>query len=230
MKALALLAPLALGLSLALPASADVPSSVGVDAGRAMKRTSPEPPIIPSEAPVKVADDGTVHANAPPRAAGRLPIFGLAADAGLPDGANLSLVVRPFSWLRVQGGMGNNGANYGWRAGATLLPFGTGPVVVAEYGRYRAGNVNAIASRLIGTGFQSDPLFDRVGYHYLNLHFGINFGYQHLVFFVQSGLSMVRGQTYDADQLVGTHVTVHSSPNIRATGVGGKLGFIAYVW
>src|SRR5438105_2350281 len=57
----------------------------------------------------------------------RLPLVGVMMDAGAPDGANASLVFRPLSWLRAHGGGGYNMISKGIRAGATLLPFGSGP-------------------------------------------------------------------------------------------------------
>jgi hypothetical protein len=46
-----------------------------------------------------------VGATVAPKA---LPRFGVMADAGVPDGANASLVVRPFAWVRAHGGGGTN--------------------------------------------------------------------------------------------------------------------------
>lgn len=174
-------------------------------------------------------------ASEPPRPS-RLPVFGLGADVGLPDGANLSLVARPWSWLRAQASIGSNSISHGWRAGVALLPFGTGPAVVAEYGRYQEGNANALASKLLGS--RPSPLLERVGYDYVNLHLGLSFGYRRVVFFVQGGPSFVRGQIHNLDQVVrgstagtgSTEVAVHEEPSIKATAVSGKLGLIVYIW
>ncbi len=179
-----------------------------------------------------------VSEHQPARTGNRLPVLGFAFDVGLPDGMNLSLVGRPCPWSRIQMGVGSNGIGFGWRAGVTMLPFRQGPAAIVEYGHYYDGNANAVAGLLVGSGFHESPLFDHVGYDYVNLHLGLNFGYRRVVFFVQAGLSIVRGHIHDAGQAAsqatagssGTEVTVHSDPTIKATGFAGKLGLIAYVW
>lgn len=196
-------------------------------------------PAVTSSATTERMTDNNVHAAATPIAhPKRLPIFGVGLDVGVPDGANLSLVARPCPWARVHVAMGNNSISYGWRFGATLLPLRTGPAFVVEYGHYRDGNANPVAGKLIGSSFEPSPLFERVGYDYVNLHLGLNFGYRRFVFFVQGGLSILRGQIHNADQAIhdataglnNTDVSVHSDPTFKATGFAGKLGVIAYVW
>src|SRR3954471_19015778 len=95
----------------------------------------------------------------------RLPLVGVMMDAGLPDGANAALVFRPLSWLRAHGGGGYNMISKGVRAGATLLPFGSGPSVTLEGGHYFDGDANGLAQRFAGSAFSS-ALLDRVGYDY----------------------------------------------------------------
>ncbi len=73
-----------------------------------------------------------------------------------------------------------------------MLPFRDGPAAVIEYGHYNDRNANAIAGKPIGSSFQPGPLFERVGYDYVNLHLGLNFGYRRAVFFVQGGLQPQR--------------------------------------
>jgi hypothetical protein len=167
-----------------------------------------------------------------------LPIFGLGADVGLPDGANVSLVVRPRSWARFQAAVGSNGISRGYRAGISLVPLGHGPGLAAECGHYESGNANQVAVKLMGSDFQPNPLLERVSYDYLNLHLALNFGYEYVTFFVQAGLSMVRGRLHNtssyqlqANTLPGnTSVTVREDPVFQATGVAGKLGLLFYVW
>jgi hypothetical protein len=142
-------------------------------------------------------------------------------------------VARPWSWLRVQAGVGSNSISHGWRTGVALLPFGMGPALVAEYGRYQEGNANALAGKLLGS--RPSPLLERIGYDYVNLHLGLNLGYRRVVFFVQGGVSFVRGRIHNLDQVVrdataSTEVAVHGEPTIKATAISGKLGLIAYIW
>src|ERR1700690_2945931 len=77
----------------------------------------------------------------------RLPQLGVMADAGLPDGANASLVFRPLRWLRVHGGGGYNMVSAGVRGGATVVPFGMGPSATLEAGHYFDGNANGAVQR-----------------------------------------------------------------------------------
>jgi hypothetical protein len=199
-----------------------------------------DPPVLPKTAKVR----GTINAvstssatvAAPPF--GRLPVFGLGADVGLPDGGNVSLVVRPRAWARFSLAAGNNTISYGWRLGATWLPLRDGPALVVEYGRYKAGDANPLAGKVLGNGFEATPLLERVGYDYVNLHIGLNLGYRRAVFFVQGGLSVIHGKIYNAERLVSQQtagpgspeLTLHGAPAIRATAIAGKIGLLAFIW
>lgn len=197
----------------------------------------PPPPEPPAAQPGNEAETVNARATAPAKRA-RLPIFGLGLDVGLPDGANLSLVARPCPWARLHMAMGNNGISFGWRTGAAVLPFREGPALVVEYGRYGDGNANLLAGKLLGSGYRANPAFDHLSYDYLNLHLGLNFGIRRVVFFVQGGLSILRGELHDVNQaaqsatagLAGTEVTVHANPTVKLTGFAAKLGVIAYAW
>jgi hypothetical protein len=95
------------------------------------KQASPPTPIANPD--MASASQESVHARARvPGLPARLPILGLGIDVGVPDGANLSVVARPCRWSRVQFAVGNNGISYGWRLGATFLPFRDGPAAVIE--------------------------------------------------------------------------------------------------
>lgn len=188
----------------------------------------------PTPAPPMTAES---VANARPRAP-RLPVFGLGADVGVPDGANLSLVIRPLSWTRAQLGIGSNGVSCGFRVGLSLLPFRQGPGLVTEYGHYLDGNANALASKFGGSDFRQSPVLERVGYDYFNLHLGLNLGHKRLTFFVQGGLSLVRGHLNSSEPIAygtasgsGTiKVAVLEKPQFKSTGIAGKLGLIVYIW
>jgi hypothetical protein len=127
----------------------------------------------------------TVDATVAPKA---LPRFGVMADAGVPDGANASLVFRPLAWLRAHGGGGANTISKGVRAGVTLLPFGAGPSATLEAGHYFDGDANGLAQRFAGSTFSS-PLLERVGYDYANAHLGLDFGTRRVVFYLHGGMS-----------------------------------------
>jgi hypothetical protein len=172
----------------------------------------------------------------------RLPIFGLMADVGVPDGLIGSLAIRPWSWVRLSGGGGTNSISSGWRAGITFLPFAAGPSASFEYGRYQDGNANPLAKKIIGGGFDGSPLLERVGYQYMNAHLGLDFGSRRVVFFVHGGLTVIRGRIHDVDAAIRqstasdtsvagtTEVAVPQEPTVKAMGVSVKLGLIVYIW
>ena len=184
----------------------------------------------------------TVTVPAAPPSPNRLPIFGLAADVGVPDGLIGSLVVRPFSWVRLSGGGGSNGISRGWRTGITLLPFAAGPSASFEYGSFRDGDANPLAVKVIGGGFDGSPLLERVGYDYMNAHLGLDFGSRRFVFFVHGGVTVVRGKVHNVDAAIRdatpqnpnatgtTEVVVRQDPTVKAVGSSVKLGLIVYIW
>jgi len=169
-----------------------------------------------------------------------LPLFGVMVDAGLPDGANASLVLRPFSWLRAHGGGGYNMISSGIRAGATLLPFGSGPSATIEAGHYFDGDANGLARRFAGATFQS-ALLERVGYDYANAHLGLDFGSRNVVFYIHGGMSYIRAQIHNFDSVVAstasdngangsTEISVKQDPTVKAWVPSAKLGLIVYLW
>jgi len=183
-----------------------------------------------------------VTVPAAPPSPNRLPIFGLMADVGVPDGLIGSLAIRPFSWVRVSGGGGTNGISRGWRTGITLLPFAAGPSASFEYGRYQNGDANPLAKKVIGGGFDGSPLLERVGYQYMNIHLGLDFGSRRAVFFIHGGLTVIRGHIHNVDAAISestshdpsvagtTEVVVPQEPTVKAVGSSVKLGLIVYIW
>ena len=63
----------------------------------------------------------------------------------MPDGAAVSVVYRPFRWLRTELGGSYNMISKGVRGGVTLMPFGMGPSATLEAGRYFDGDANGLA-------------------------------------------------------------------------------------
>lgn len=169
-----------------------------------------------------------------------LPLVGMMVDAGLPDGANASLVLRPFSWLRAHGGGGYNMISKGVRIGATLLPFGSGPSATLEAGHYFDGDANGLAQRFAGSSFAS-PLLERVGYDYANAHLGLDFGSRRVTFYIHGGMSYVRADVHNLDSVVAstasmnggngsTEISINKDPTVRAWFPSAKLGLIVYLW
>jgi len=166
------------------------------------------------------------------------PSLGVMLDAGLPDGATASLVYRPFSWLRAEGGTGYNLISKSVRGGVSLIPFGAGPSATLEAGRYFEGNANGIARTFAGSKFQDKAVLDRVGYDFANAHLGLDFGSRWVTFFIHGGMSYIRANVHNVnDQLSSsagtsssTTITFNSDPQVRILTPSIKLGFVFYVW
>ena len=169
-----------------------------------------------------------------------LPLLGVMVDAGLPDGANASMVFRPFSWLRAHGGGGTNMIGKGVRVGATVLPFGAGPSATIEAGHYFEGDANGLAQRFAGSTFSS-ALLERVGYDYANAHLGLDFGSRRVTFYIHGGMSYIRADVHNVDTVVAstasmsggdgsTEISINKDPTVRAWFPSAKLGLIVYLW
>src|SRR4051812_17568326 len=98
-------------------------------------------------------------APAPAAPAGSLPWLGLQIDAGVPDGAQASLVLRPWKALRFSVGGGYNLISKGVRGGVSLLPFGRGPSLTVEAGHFFEGDANATARKYMGAAYEDIPIF-----------------------------------------------------------------------
>jgi len=169
----------------------------------------------------------------------RLPLLGVVADVGAPDGLIASLAVRPLKWVRLSAGGGSNFVSAGWRAGVTLLPLVDGISASFEYGRYQVGNANTLASTF---GADSSPVLERVGYEYMNMQLGFDYAYHDWVFFLHAGATRLRGQLHNLDSSIRdateretgttgtTNVVVRQDPNVKATAPSLKLGLAYYVW
>jgi opacity protein-like surface antigen len=192
------------------------------------------------------AQDATVEqasAPAPAVAAARsLPWLGVMADAGVPDGMQGSLVLRPFKWFRASVGGGYNMISKGVRGGISVLPFGRGPSATLEAGRYFEGDANATARKFMGPGFQDNAALERVGYDYANAHLGLDFGYKRVTFYIHGGMSYIQGKVHNLDQFVqtdpsingqnssGTQVSIPQPVTVTAIVPSAKLGLIVYLW
>jgi hypothetical protein len=171
-----------------------------------------------------------------------LPWLGLMVDAGIPDGAVGSLVLRPWKWLRTSVGGSYNMVSKGVRGGLSLLPFGRGPSLTVEAGRYFEGDANAAARKVAGPSFQDISILEKVGYDYANAHLGLDFGYKRVTFFIHGGMSYLRGTIHNADSLFqtqasidgtdsnGLSVKVKGDPTVKVIGPSAKIGLIVYLW
>jgi hypothetical protein len=221
-----------------LPAVSAQAASVPVVSAPAVSTPVENVPVV--SAPADSAP--VVSAQVAPPSRNRLPIFGVMADVGLPDGIIASLTVRPLSWVRFSGGGGTNLISGGWRTGITLLPFGAGPSASFEYGRYQDGDANGLAKTIVGGRFAGSPALQRVGYDYMNAHLGLDLGFRRFVFFVHAGVTVLHGRIHNLDAAIRdtttyatnatstTEVVVPHDPSAKAVGSSVKLGLIVYIW
>lgn len=166
-----------------------------------------------------------------------LPVLGLGLGAGIPDGATVSGVYRPFSWLRAEVGGSYNMISKGVRGGVTLVPFGMGPSATLEAGHYFEGDANGIARKFAGAGFDDNAVLQRIGYDYANAHLGLDFGMRRVVFFIHGGMSYIRANVHNINSELaasgdtgGTTVTFNQDPTVRIITPSVKLGFVFYIW
>jgi hypothetical protein len=185
----------------------------------------------------------TQTAPAPAPAAPSLPWLGIMADAGIPDGLQGSLVLRPWKALRASVGGGYNMISKGVRVGVTLLPFGRGPSGTLEAGRYFEGDATSAAAKFFGPGIEGSafgPSLQRIGYDFANAHLGLDFGYKRVTFYIHGGMSYVHAQVHHVDTLInsspsingqnanGLEISVPQGASVTYIGPSGKIGLIVY--
>jgi hypothetical protein len=194
------------------------------------------------------APAATVQQAAAPAAkadqADSLPWLGISTDVGLPDGAQGALILRPWKALRFSAGGGYNMISKGVRAGVALLPFGRGPALSLEAGRFFKGNANAPIQKFAGAGFGGVDAINNFGYDYANAHLGLDFGYRRVTFYIHGGMSYIRGtipkedlnSTFNKDPSIngqnssGLQVRFTQDAPFRAIGPSAKIGLIVYLW
>ncbi|NOK14709.1 hypothetical protein [Corallococcus exercitus] len=124
----------------------------------------------------------------------RLAPFGLMLDAGMPEGAGLSGVLRPSPYLRLHFGGAHNGLRGALRAGVTLLPLRgkLSPSFSWEFGHAQAASTKTLNRRLADSTQLPTSSMERVGYSYVSTHLGLEFNAtRRLSFFVRGGASFM---------------------------------------
>jgi hypothetical protein len=142
---------------------------------------------LPAVATADPADNGTTEREARPHRVGSM------IDVGFPEGAGLSLVVRPAPWARLHAGPTFNLVAPGLRGGVTFDPMAT---VVGVSGTVEGGYVfPGDYSSLPG---KEAPYLHHVSYGYLNLHLGIEVGNRDVLrLFLRGGLSLASASLSD---------------------------------
>lgn len=165
------------------------------------------------------------------------PRFGAMVDAGVPDGAAASIVVRPIRSIRVHAGVSHNAISLGERAGITWVPLSWwfSPTLSLEYGHYSEGNANPLVRAATHDQSFQSAVLDRVGYDYQNAHLGLEFGRKWFTFYLHAGFSRltstvhnISSETMSADTGT-TSVTFSKDPSIKLIGPSARLGFIVYL-
>lgn len=124
----------------------------------------------------------------------RLAPFGLMLDAGVEEGAGLSVSFSPMRMVRLHAGGTHNGIRAGGRVGLTLLPL-RGPVTPAlslELGHAEPANTERLARRLADRTLLPSPSLERLGYNYASALLGLEMKAPgRLTFFVRGGFTYV---------------------------------------
>ncbi|TMQ21486.1 MAG: hypothetical protein E6J91_02590 [Deltaproteobacteria bacterium] len=193
------------------------------------------PDAAPALAPEVAAPraSATVVAAAPSRA----PWIGAMADLGLPDGATMSLVVRPIRSIRAHAGLSHNLISLGERVGVTWAPLSwwVSPTVSLEYGHYTDGNANPLVRAVSGDTMFSSAVLDRVGYNYANAHLGIELGRRWFTFYIHAGASRITSTIHNlsaetmSESAETTSVTFSKDPSVRLLTVSARIGFVVYL-
>jgi hypothetical protein len=160
--------------------------------------------------------------------------LGLQLDAGVPSGAAVSLVGRPWKFLRLDAGLGYNAVAYGIKGGVTLVPFHwwLTPTLGFGAGHYAPADASRFAS---GSSAAARQILSRVGYDYLSADLGLEIGGQdRFVFFLRAGLANLYPTVKDVNgamQAANPSVRMTAAdPTIRARIPTVRLGFLVYLF
>ncbi len=164
--------------------SVESPPLVSADSGAPVESATPasDPPLV------------RVPADPPPEPAASIPHVALAFDAGLPDGLGASLALRPWSWLRLTGGIVTNTISPGIRAGVTVIPFhfAITPTLSVEAGHYFDGDANHAIGFVTQQPSFYNAAFAHVGYDFVDGQIGIEIGFpDRWAFSIRAGLGYV---------------------------------------
>lgn len=124
----------------------------------------------------------------------QLAPFGLMLDAGVPEGAGLSVSFRPRREVRLHLGATHNGIRAGARAGLTLLPMRgwMTPALTLELGHAQPASERSLERRMADRTLPPSPSFERVGYTYASALLGLEMEMpKNLTFFIRGGFTVM---------------------------------------
>ena len=182
-------------------------------------------------------EEGVLSAEVPPEpAAPGLPVVGLMADAGLPDGFMGALTIRPIQYLRLHAGAGTNSTSPGFRVGMSVLPLGVGPSLNLEVGHYLDGDANGLVRKAVGGLGRFATYVNRLSYTFANAHAGLDIGKQDFTFFIHGGFTYLRARLRDVtappDTVTSTgrtSITFREDPIVKMFTPSVKVGLIVYL-
>jgi hypothetical protein len=242
--------PLAPGQRQAPPVTGPTPSASAQPTPTAPAYSAPvERPASPTAAAPSVPAETTARNDAtigeavpqapvPPRSQ---RLLGVTTDVGLPDGANLGLVVRPTSWIRLNAAGGTNSASLGFRGGLTAIPqwfWQIGPSFTLEAGYCRVGDVNVVLRSFFQVPSWMKDYAQQAGYTYYNAHLGLEFGRRNITGFIHAGGSYVDGTVRAPNPVLITsagtsstdtpHLIFGQDAKVQAYTLSAKVGLIVY--
>jgi hypothetical protein len=184
-----------------------------------------------------VDNDGVLSTEAPAAAPHpRLPVVGLMADAGLPDGFMASLAIRPIEYVRLHAGAGTNSSSPGFRVGMSLLPLGVGPSLNLEVGHYLDGDANGLVRTAVSGLGRFASYVNRLNYTFANAHAGLDIGKQDFTFFIHGGFTYLHARLRDVmpppDTVTSTgrtSITFREDPIVKMFTPSLKVGLIVYL-
>jgi hypothetical protein len=176
-----------------------------------------------------------------PAARPRPRLLGVTTDVGLPDGANLGLVLRPTSWIRLSATGGTNSASLGFRGGLTAIPqwfWHIGPSFTLEAGYCRVGNVNGVLRSFFQVPAWMKDYAQQAGYTYYNAHLGLEFGRRNITGFIHVGGSYIDGTVRAPNPVLITsagtsstdapHLIFGQDATVQVYTISAKVGLIVY--
>jgi hypothetical protein len=228
-------AALLCALLAAAPALADAPAD-DASAAPEPRLASAAPlaaaaPLPPAPAPATASTDAPLGR--------RRHILGLQLDAGVPDVTGVSVIYRPWSYVRFNGGMLYNLAGYGVRGGASIQPyFPIAPSLNVEAGHYFGANVFKKISSYTSVDENLRPMLSDVGYTFVNASLGLELGHPDwFVFFIRGGLSKVWLTVKNANASLpaakaGSDFSISSmtDPTVKLGIPNVKLGFMLFFY
>jgi hypothetical protein len=173
-----------------------------------------------------------------PSAPRRHHVLGLSLDAGAPQGAGVSLHFRPWTFLRLGGGLLYNYVGYGARAEVSIQPnWVVAPALTFEGGHYFDADLARRVSQYATVDEAFRPLLEQFGYTYANAQVGLEIGHPNwFVFFVRAGVGRVWLDVRGADRVAQTaqtgdlRVVSMTNPSLRLGNPSARAGFLFYFW